>query len=471
MVSGGLKNRLRRDYLLCDFIISAIVWFVVNVYRFYQVGYVHFSTLSEYLTDGKLLAGQVLIPFVWLAIYYYSGYYNSIVLKSRLIEFVKTLVSTLVGTLAIFFIVMINDLPEDYHIYYHQITSLFVLQFVGIYVARSFITRIVSGSIHNRKLGFNTIVIGAGEKAGRLVRELDGMKLSMGFFIKGCIDMHDCAVADGVNVIGGRDDIADVIRKYAIKEVILAPEEETDKVVMGYIQDLYRFGLPIKMSVNSILLTKNVRMSTIYASPMIDINTDNMPAGQKNIKDTFDRVVAALFLLVFMPLYVYLAYRVKKDSPGDVFYRQERLGLHGKPFMIYKFRTMRADAEASGPALSSEGDSRITQFGKVMRKYRLDELPQFWNVLKGDMSLVGPRPERKYYADQIMKVAPYYCQIYTVKPGITSWGMVKYGYANTVDRMVERLKYDIIYLENRTIFIDIKILIYTVRTIVTGKGI
>lgn len=283
--------------------------------------------------------------------------------------------------------------------------------------------------------------------------------------------MHDCAVADGVNVIGGRDDIADVIRKYAIKEVILAPEEETDKVVMGYIQDLYRFGLPIKMSVNSILLTKNVRMSTIYASPMIDINTDNMPAGQKNIKDTFDRVVAALFLLVFMPLYAYLAYRVKKDSPGDVFYRQERLGLHGKPFMIYKFRTMRADAEASGPALSSEGDSRITQFGKVMRKYRLDELPQFWNVLKGDMSLVGPRPERKYYADQIMKVAPYYCQIYTVKPGITSWGMVKYGYANTVDRMVERLKYDIIYLENRTIFIDIKILIYTVRTIVTGKGI
>ena len=196
-----------------------------------------------------------------------------------------------------------------------------------------------------------------------------------------------------------------------------------------------------------------------------------MPEGQKNIKNTFDRLAAALFLVLFSPLYLYLAWRVKRDSPGGIFYRQERLGLHGKPFTIYKFRTMRQDAEASGPALSSENDPRITPFGHVMRKYRFDELPQFWNVLKGDMSLVGPRPERSFYAEQIMEKAPFYCQVYTVKPGITSWGMVKYGYAKTVDQMTERLKYDIIYLDNRSLFIDIKILIYTVRTIVTGKGI
>ena len=290
-------------------------------------------------------------------------------------------------------------------------------------------------------------------------------------FARGQIELQELIVTENAKVLGCKSDLEKIIKDQNIKEIILAPEQETDETVLAYIRALYRFGLPIKMSVSSFLLTKSVRMSTIYASPMIDINKDNMPEGQKNIKNTFDRLAAALFLVLFSPLYLYLAWRVKRDSPGGIFYRQERLGLHGKPFTIYKFRTMRQDAEASGPALSSENDPRITPFGHVMRKYRFDELPQFWNVLKGDMSLVGPRPERSFYAEQIMEKAPFYCQVYTVKPGITSWGMVKYGYAKTVDQMTERLKYDIIYLDNRSLFIDIKILIYTVRTIVTGKGI
>jgi lipopolysaccharide/colanic/teichoic acid biosynthesis glycosyltransferase len=168
---------------------------------------------------------------------------------------------------------------------------------------------------------------------------------------------------------------------------------------------------------------------------------------------------------------LYLALRVKRSSDGPIFYKQERIGLHGKPFNIIKFRTMYVSQKTDTPKLASENDSRITPFGKVMRKYRLDELPQFFNVLKGDMSLVGPRPEQKFFIDKIIEKAPYYSLVHKVKPGITSWGMVMYGYADTVDKMIERLKFDIIYLENISLKIDLKILIYTILTIVKGKGV
>ena len=166
-----------------------------------------------------------------------------------------------------------------------------------------------------------------------------------------------------------------------------------------------------------------------------------------------------------------LAIYIKKDSKGPVFYRQERIGYRHKPFILYKLRTMRQDAETEGPALSSENDTRITRIGHILRKYRFDELPQFWNVLKGDMSIVGPRPEREFFIRKIMEKAPYYTLLYQIRPGITSWGMVKFGYARNIDEMIKRLKFDILYLENMSMLVDMKIIIYTVKTVITGKGI
>src|SRR5690606_26816587 len=162
--------------------------------------------------------------------------------------------------------------------------------------------------------------------------------------------------------------------------------------------------------------------------------------------------------------------RVKWSSPGPIFYRQERIGLNGKPFHLVKFRSMYLDAEKDGPQLASDNDPRITPIGHFMRKYRLDELPNFWNVLKGDLSLVGPRPERQFFINQIVEQEPHYRQLLKVRPGITSWGQVKYGYASNVDEMLQRLKFDILYIENMSLLLDLKIMFYTVLVLVQGKG-
>ena len=213
-----------------------------------------------------------------------------------------------------------------------------------------------------------------------------------------------------------------------------------------------------------------MKTSSVMYEPLIDITPEYLPTWQRILKRGFDIVFSLIALILLLPLYIFLAIGVKKSSPGPIFYRQERIGYHGKPFHIIKFRSMKDNAETSGPMLSSKSDDRITPFGKFMRQYRLDETPQFYNVLIGDMSLVGPRPERQYYIDQITERVPYYPLLLGIKPGITSWGQVKFGYAENVDEMIERLRWDILYIENMSIEMDIKILIYTVMIVLKKEG-
>jgi exopolysaccharide biosynthesis polyprenyl glycosylphosphotransferase len=219
------------------------------------------------------------------------------------------------------------------------------------------------------------------------------------------------------------------------------------------------------------ILTGRVRMSSILGTPLISVSQSLMPAWQANVKSFLDYSVSLLAIIITLPISLFLMAGVKLTSNGPIFYSHERVGRYGKPFIIYKFRSMQSGAEKNGPELSSRNDGRITPFGKFMRKSRLDEIPNFFNVLKGDMSLVGPRPERKYFIDQITKEAPHYLHLLKVKPGITSWGQVKYGYAENVEQMIARLKYDLIYLDNMSLYVDFKIIIYTVMTIIKRKGI
>ena len=267
-------------------------------------------------------------------------------------------------------------------------------------------------------------------------------------------------------------EVEQVCRDYSVDQIVLALEHTRDSGIMKILERLFPLGIPVKIAPDVLsFITGNIRLNDILGIPFIDLTSPRMNEFEKNLKRTFDVVASLLSMLLLSPVYAITALMVKFTSEGPVIFKQERMGKGHKPFKILKFRSMYQNAEKEGPRLSSTHDSRITRFGKFMRKYRIDELPQFWNVLKGDMSLVGPRPEREYYIEQIMRKAPYYGLVFQVKPGITSWGMVKYGYASSVNQMVERSKYDLIYINNMSIPNDIKIMIYTIRTIVKGSGL
>ncbi len=247
--------------------------------------------------------------------------------------------------------------------------------------------------------------------------------------------------------------------------------EEPAKVqeVLFLLEDVKNTRISIIADIHKYLIG-TIRVNHSFDIPLLDINQALMPEWQANLKRISDVIFASIILIVGMPFFIIVACIIKFTSKGNILFKQERIGKDGLPFNIYKFRSMYSDAEKDGPALSKSGDSRITPFGKFLRKTRIDEFPQFYNVLIGDMSLVGPRPERQFYIDQIVKIAPHYKHLNKVRPGITSLGQVKYGYAQNVSEMVERLKYDILYIENMSFAMDLRILLYTMLVMAQGRG-
>ena len=465
------RSKQAGKYILSDFVSASVAWLLFNILRYEILFIINEGTdsLLDYLQYPGVLTGQIVIPFFWLVLYYFSGYYNKPFGKSRLTELFSTFITVLIGTIFVFFALLLDDIPRSINIYYRLFFGMFGLQFFITYIPRLLITQSGVRKIKNREWAMNVLIVGAGEKAVRIAHDL----YRLGYDICGFVseDERIAVKADRNQVLGTVEDIPVLMEKENVDEIVLAVESKNNKMLLGILYSLYRYKRPIKVLADRFNMLSKIQLRTIRGIPLVDVTDNNFsPAGQ-NIKFFLDKVSSAVALLLLSPLFVYIAWRVKRDSPGPVFFRQERIGYLGQPFWMYKFRTMYVNAEENGPSLSSEDDPRVTPFGRVMRKYRLDELPQFWNVLKGDMSLVGPRPERKYFIDEIVKTAPYYYLLHNVRPGITSLGMVKYGYAASVDKMVERMEYDILYYENMSLTLDLTILIYTVKTVVTGKGI
>lgn len=418
-------RRQQITYLIADLLSAEVVWLCFLWFRWLVYEGKVFGVDTILIPAFNFYPPLIAYPLVCIAIYYLSSYYLRPFRKQLSTEFWKTLVSALVIGFLFFFIIIIDDKVDSYRRYIVSLVVLITLQFVISYIPRLCIT--LHTKINRRPARVTTV--------------------------------HTLSEAQRIQ------------RGEADEVIIDLPAAQPKNTLYEIINTLYPLDVSISV-VPSIydMLTGAARIGEIEEQPLIRITDHKMTDSQLCIKRAFDVCTSALVLVLFSPLYLALSIAVAASSRGGVIYRQERIGLHGKPFQILKFRTMYADSEPATPLLTQDHDPRITPIGHFLRKYRLDELPQMWNILRGDMSIVGPRPERRYFIEQITQKAPYYCLLYKIRPGLTSWGPIRVGYTDTIDKMVDRLNYDITYMENMSIRLDLKILFFTIEVICDGKG-
>lgn len=461
--------------VLFDAIAAALAWSMFFAYRKMFIETDIYGKIDIVL-DKNFYLGLLYIPLFWIILYFLAGNYKEIWRKSRIKEVSKTFSVTIIGVVLLFFTLLLDDAVGNYQAYYRTTIALFILHFGFTVFERLLFATFIIKRLRKRILGFNTLVIGNNERTLLLVNELNAPTNAQGFLIKGYVSVENTnfdehKLSNNLLLLGHYTDLPQIIKQYEIEEIIIGIESNNHKE-LNFITDLLEDENVILRIIPDTydLRSGSVKLENVVGTALIEINQDVMPQWQKFIKRTLDIVISAFVLIVLSPIFLLVALGVKLSSPGSILFKQIRIGYKGKPFYILKFRSMYINAEHDGPALSSTNDSRRTHFGVFIRKYRFDEIPQFYNVLIGEMSLVGPRPERKFFIDQIVKIAPHYKHLQRVKPGITSWGMVKYGYAENIDEMVERLQFDILYIENRSIAIDFRILIYTILIIIQGRG-
>lgn len=384
-----------------------------------EVVWLCFLTFRWMVYEGRLFTPETIVfpafsfwlplvvyPIGCLIIYYLSGYYIQSLRRRLSQEVLTTLSSAILISLGAFMAIMIDDHVPSPSSHLWALLILFMLQF-GI----SLIPR-----------------------------------LMVGWWVKKHVHLQDEIYIDATEGTSERTLYEQIRQAYPTKKDIYIKPTKHD------------------------ILTGAAKIREIHEEAWICVSQSHMADWELCHKRAFDVVCAAMGLVLLSPMYLLIALLVKKSSSGSVIYRQERIGFHGLPFQILKFRTMYEGAEQGVPQLTADNDERVTPIGKWLRRYRLDELPQLVNILKGEMSIVGPRPERRYFIEQIEKEAPYYCLIYKVRPGLTSWGPIKVGYTDTLDKMVQRLHYDLTYTKNMSIRLDMKILWGTIAILISGKG-
>jgi len=460
-------------YAVSDALSAFIAWSLLYAYRKVEIEQVWDGYTQNWDFESNYVLGVISIALFWMGLYAVLGMYSQPRRRHRALEVVQVFRATAVGSVAIFFLLLLDDVIVSYDQYYSSFGVLVVSHTSLTLFGRLVIVSKTLRKVRHGEWSFRTLVLGGAEVAEQFIRELKSEALSSGFQLVGFLQVNDASplISTQLKRLGGVDDLDGVIESESIEDVIVAVEPSDREKTIGLLVRLEGRGVNVKVVPGLYdLLSGNVRSGSVYGIPLVQVDRLVMPHWQIVLKRAFDLFASLSALVLLSPLYLFLSIAVKMSSKGPVFYKQERVGRFGVPFYIVKYRTMRINAEDGTPQLSSSNDPRITPSGRWMRKLRLDELPQFLNVLLGEMSLVGPRPERQYFIDKIKEQAPHYTHLQKVRPGITSWGQVKYGYAENLPQMLQRLRFDVMYIENMSLALDFKILAYTVVTVLKGSG-
>lgn len=433
-----------------------------------------------YPIEPELVLPAIVVYLYWLALFGFFGLYRSWYAQSRLDELITLFRTTAAGVLVLFFVIFIDDESTNPQAGIRTLIAgywflLFAFVSLGRLAIRATQKRLLQAGIGAR----NTLIVGWSVKA----RELCDMVLkypALGYKVVGFVEAGKLKGGKrprrmeykAIPLVGSSDQLSSLIEKHSVREVLVGLDSYEHDKLLHIINECSGYEVGLKMMADLYdIVSGQARISSIYGAPLIEVTPEIMKPWEESLKRMLDVVVSALILVVGLPFWLTVAAIIKINSRGPALYSQDRVGKNGKSIKIFKFRSMVTDAETkSGPVWAAKKDPRVTSVGKVIRRLHIDEVPQFINVLRGDMSLVGPRPERAFFVEKLAAELPLYKRRLKVRPGITGWAQVKHKYDESIEDVKVKLKYDLFYIENMSWRMDLKILFNTFYVMLMGKG-